>query len=158
MPAGCDFICQNDKCEQYKNGFAVTGPWPMGQIELVISYLSKLLASKPQNKQLLDKIIADKNNGRKYARISYPNRDEIQKVAYLVQLWSPEAKCIWDYDVEDTGKDLETIIAEANLPTKCPKTNGSLLNFNEITKEGINCPFCGEKLTQSRWFTNETNE
>lgn len=158
MPAGCDFICQNEKCPQHKNGFAITGPWPMGQIELVISSLSKSVALKPNNKELLDRIIEQKNNGRKYARIIYPNIDYIKKIAHLVQLWSPEAKCVWEYDVVINSNSLADDIANANLPTKCPKTSGPLLNFTEIARDGINCPFCGEKLMQSRWFTNETNE
>lgn len=158
MPAGCDFICKNEKCSQYKNGFVITAPWPMGQIELIISSLSKSVVMKPANKPILDKIIEKKNEGRKYARIIYPNSDRIEKKAYLIQLWSPEAKYIWEYDIECDGKPLSEAIESENLPTKCPKTNGPLLDFNSVTKEGINCPFCGEKLMQSRWFTNENNE
>ena len=156
MPAGCDFICRNSECEQNGNGFVITGPWPMGEIELVISSLSKYLVIKPENKPILDKIIEQKNTGRKYACIVYPNNEGIEKVAYRVQLWSPQAKCIWDYDVLKTDEDdVADAIRNANLPIMCPKTSGELLDFNEVTKDGINCPYCGEKLEQSRWFTNE---
>lgn len=155
MPAGCDFICNNTNCEQYRNGFVITAPWPMGQIELVISSISKSLVIKPNNKDILDKIIEQKNNGRKYACIIYPNNDCIEKVAYRVQLWSTLAKCIWEDDVEAKGQDLTESISIANLPSTCPKTGGTLYSFNEVTKDGIYCPFCGEKLQQSRWFTNE---
>jgi len=157
MPAGCDFICKNDECEQHGNGFAITGPWPMGEIELVISSLSKSLVIKPENQAILDKIVEQKNNGRECACIIYPNNDRIKKVAHRVQLWSPDAKCIWDYDIplDEDNKDVTEDIKDASLPILCPKTNGELLSFNEVTKDGIECPYCGGKLEQSRWFTNE---
>ena len=44
---------------------------------------------------------------------------------------------------------------ETDVPSSCPKTNGKLKSFTEVAKEGINCPSCGEKLFQCRWFTNE---
>jgi hypothetical protein len=156
MPAGCDFICNNNQCSQYKNGFVITAPWPMGKIELIISSLSKSLIVKPLNQSVLDKMIEYKNSGRKYACIIYPNKDNIETAAYRVQLWSPKAKCIWDFDIESNGESLQESIHKSNIPNVCPKTGEPLLNFTEVTKEGINCPFCGEKLQQSRWFTNET--
>jgi len=155
MPAGCDFICNNSECDQYKNGFVITGPWPMGQIELIISSLSKSLIVKPANKNVLQQIINQKNQGRKYACIVYPNNDKIKTIAYRIQLWSPDAKCIWDYDIECDNETLCENIAKANLPIMCPKTSGPLFTFNEVTRDGIVCSFCGEKLQQSRWFTNE---
>lgn len=157
MPAGCDFICDNPNCEQYKNGFIIAAPWPMGQIELIISALSTTAAFKPLNKNLLDKLIEYKNEGRKYACITYPNTSHIETIAYRIQFWSPNAKCINNYDVELNGKTLTEAMAYSNLPSVCPRTNGPLLSFTEVTKEGIDCPFCGIKLKQSRWFTNEDN-
>ena len=50
---------------------------------------------------------------------------------------------------------LEEALPEANLPSTCPKTNSRLMSFNEVSKEGIDCPHCGQKLIQNRWFTNE---
>lgn len=157
MPAGCSFICDNSNCPQYQNGFTINAPWPMAKIELVISNLSKTLMFKPANKEILDAIINYKNNGRKYACIIYPNSNGLQKVAYLIQLWSPEAKTIWEYDIETDGKPLEEVLKSPELPDKCPKTGCKLMTFNDVTKDGINCPHCGEKLKQSRWFTNENN-
>ena len=156
MPAGCDFICQNSLCDQFGNGFVITGPWPMGEIELIITSLNKSLVIKPGNKEILEKVIEQKNNGRKYACIAFPNNDGIERVAYRIQLWSPDAKCIWDFDVESKGDaDISDSIQENNLPILCPKTSGPLLTFSEVTKNGILCPYCGDQLQQSRWFTNE---
>ena len=44
---------------------------------------------------------------------------------------------------------------ETEIPEKCPKTGGELLHFSEVVKKGLNCPYCGESLFQSRWFTSE---
>lgn len=156
MPAGCDFICQNSQCEQNGNGFVITGPWPMGEIELVISSMTKSLVVKSNLKDVLDKVIDNKKNGRKYACIVFPNNDNIETVAYRVQLWSPEAKCVWDFDLEVKEEpDVAEMIKANNLPILCPKTSGPLLSFSEVTKNGIDCPYCGEQLQQSRWFSNE---
>jgi hypothetical protein len=145
MPAGCSFICDNSKCEQYKNGLTINSPWPMAKIEIVISNLSKIAMFKTSHKETLDKIIDYKNNGRKFACIIYPNNNNLEKVAYLFQFWSPEAKTIWEYDIETNGKSLEDILKSPELPDKCPKTGCKLLNFNDVIREGINCPHCGEK-------------
>jgi len=151
MPAGCDFICQNLSCDQYASGFVMSAPWPMGKIELLIGALE----SKISQKDTMNHLMAMKNDGHKYACLILPNIDKIETVAYRINMWSPETKCIWKFDVELNGKSLEEALPEANLPTTCPKTNSRLMSFNEVSKEGIDCPHCGQKLIQNRWFTNE---
>lgn len=152
MPAGCEFICKNPKCEHFKSGFIITAPWPMGKIQLII--LSTQVEENPKFKEELIKL---KNNGKKLACINYPNIEKIPTEAYRVQLWSNEAKCIWEYIVDDNVRqNYENSIETADLPTTCPKTGFKLNNFYDVVTNGINCPHCKEKLFQSRWFTQET--
>jgi len=152
MPAGCDFICANENCSQHNNGFVITAPWPMGKISLVIN------SSRVKNiPEFREKLIKEKNSGRKYACITYPNTDDIPIERYRVQYWSHNAQCIWQYEVikNDNETIQEAIQRTETIPFKCPKTNGPLMTFQEVLSEGIECAFCGEKLKQSRWFTQE---
>jgi len=151
MPAGCDFTCSNSVCEHFNKGFTITAPWPMGKIELVIN------SSDIKKKEELRKTLIDfKNQGRKYACITLPNISNVPIVAYRINLWSPQARCIWQFDVEMEGfTSVDEAAQHANLPIKCQKSGGPLLAFFEIIKEGINCPYCSEKMSQNRWFTKE---
>ena len=150
MPAGCEFICKNNKCENYKSGFIITSQWPMGKIELVIN--SNRVKG---NKGLRDHLIDQKDNGEKYASIQLPNDEEVPIIAYRVSLWSDEAKCIYSYPVVIPDlENQEQYIKEANLPEICEKTGCKLRNFDSVISDGINCPSCNEKLQQNRWFTN----
>jgi hypothetical protein len=154
MPAGCDFICENEKCSYQHTGFVITAPWPMGRIELVIN---SVLAKKVPS--FREKLIAYKNEGRKLALIQYPDQDDIPILAYRVNMWSPQAKCIWQYDVELNNKNFEEAVSEAfstnYIPKICPKTGCNLLTFNEVVEKGIICPSCQLPLEQCRWFANE---
>jgi hypothetical protein len=151
MPAGCEFICKNDKCENYKSGFQITSQWPMGKIELIIN--SNRVKEK---KEFRNYLIKQKDNGEKYAPIQLPNNDEIPIIAYKISLWSDEAKCIYSYPVivPNLEKKEETI-KEANLPEVCEKTGCRLRDFNSVINDGILCPSCKEKLQQNRWFVSE---
>lgn len=158
MPAGCEFICKNKECQDNDKGFVITAPWPLAKIELVITSLTKWSSTKPNLKLVLEKIIEFKNEGRKFACITFPDPDRLPIEAYRINLWSQEARSIWQYDVEiNDSESLEEILINTDIiPEICPKTGCKLQNFVEVSKEGINCPSCGEKLHQSRWFTNET--
>ena len=152
MPAGCDFICKNKSCEHYNAGFTITDPWPMGRIELVLN------ASNVKKDAAFRKgLINLKNQGRKYACITYPNVDSIEKVAYRVHKWSEDARCIWQYDavIENPEDTMHTTINDAELPTTCPTTGCELWDFYTVTDKGVNCPHCGITMHQDRWFTNE---
>jgi len=151
MPAGCDFICNNSECVHVNKGFAITAPWPMGEIEPVLRSFdtSKMDESK-------EMMIDYKNQGRKYACITLPNISKVPVVAYRISLWSPKACCVWQFDVEKgDSKTIDEAITNAHLPTQCQKTGGPLLSFKDVLTEGINCPHCFKKMDQSRWFTNE---
>lgn len=158
MPAGCDFICKNKDCGQFDRGFSITAPWPMGQIELVVNSIPV-----KRIKELRDRIIEEKNNNKKFFVIQLPNEEKIPVRAFRVSFWSPQAKCIWNYEIElndDNGdSDVSLLIEEAIqkglIPSKCEKTGGDLLSFNQAFSDGIECPFCNQKMQQSRWFSNE---
>jgi len=152
MPAGCEFICKNKQCENFNAGFVVTAPWPMGDIRRVLN------SKKLEKEKELRKIIRDmKRNGKKYACITYPDSDNLEVLAFRVQLWSPDALCVWEFDIEakDENELLEKLEDSESLPEKCPKTGCKLLDFKQICELGILCPSCSERLTQSRWYTNE---
>lgn len=151
MPAGCDFICKNRTCKCFEQGFTITEPWPMGRIELVLN-----APNVKRNPDFRKKLIDLKNNGRKFACITYPNLARIDIDAYRVHLWSEDAQCVWQYDIETAEtEDDEDTIDSSDLPEKCPKTGGELLGFNEVIQEKICCAHCGITLQQDRWFTNE---
>lgn len=150
MPAGCEFICKNSSCQEFNKGFVITGPWPIARIEMIITS-----NSCKQKDKFRDELIELKNQGRKYACIIYPNYGEITAIGWRINMWSTEAKCIWNYDILfSEEKGLEQLIEE-QVPKTCPKTGKTLLSFNEIVSEGIMCPSCNIKLMQNRWFTNE---
>ena len=151
MPAGCEFICKNKSCKCFDQGFTMTEPWPMGRIELVLN-----APNVKRDSDFRQGLIKLKNQGHKFACITYPNVARIDTDAYRVHLWSPEANCIWQFDIEtvDTEDD-ENTIDQSDIPEKCPKTGGELLDFQQVTKDTISCPHCGIPLQQDRWFTNE---
>ena len=152
MPAGCEFICRNETCEQQDKGFVVTAPWPVGRIELIINSLR--VKSNPAFRQHL---IDLKNGGRKYACIAFPNNDHIPVEGFRIQLWSEQASCIWEYHIPIDEFDENTDPREYDIvPDKCPTSGGPLLAFTEVINEGILCPHCLTSMEQSRWFTSES--
>ena len=142
MPAGCDFICKNDDCTNYGTSFTITAPWPMGEIDLVIDSL--------EDPDLKNDLIKIKNQGRKHACLTLPNDNDIEIKKYRIQLWSPKAKCIWNYEVDNLNENYKK-----ELPSKCPKTNCKLLYFEDVIKNGILCPLCNEPLHQERWYSQD---
>jgi len=151
MPAGCEFICQNRSCNCFEQGFNVTAPWPMGQIELVLN-----APNVKKDSEFRDGLIRLKNEGRQFACITYPNFANIPIVAYRVNMWSKEANSLFQYDIEaQPDKSFEELVAESDIPSSCPKTGGEFWDFEEASKNGIDCPHCEFALRQDRWFTNE---
>lgn len=148
MPAGCEFVCANDKCKYFKSGFTITAPWPMTDIDLVIN--SQALKGNQEHKKVLEE---QKCNSKKYASIIMPNTENLPIKSYKLQLWSQEAKCIYEHymSVENYNNSAKY----ENIPDKCPKTGCKLLDFNGVLEKGINCPMCGEKLVQYRFFTKD---
>ena len=152
MPSGCEFICKNAECHHVDKGFVITAPWPLGRIELIIN-----LPRVKKKEEFRNGLILLKNQGRTHACITFPNDNDIPYEGYRVSYWSPEDKRVWQYDVmvKDLGDVSEAIKNDPDIPKKCPNTGGKLLSFVEAVKEGVNCPSCGVKMIQSRWFTNE---
>lgn len=153
MPSGCEFTCKNKNCKGYNTGFVITAPWPMSKINSVINSSSlKFLETFRGHLSNL------KDEGKKYACIQFPNVDNIPVQAYRIQLWSDDAKCIWEYEIKiDENDDVENIdfAKHPSLPELCPKTKCKLKNYFEVVKSGIQCPLCNILLVQNRWFTKE---
>ncbi len=150
MPVGCEFICKNESCEYNNTGFNMLGQWPISRIEIIIS--SNVISKKPNiKKELIDL----KRQGVKYSCIIYPNYNEIEAVGVRINMWNPKELKIENYDIlYEENKPTEILIDE-KIPDVCPKTGNKLLSFSEVTKDGINCPKCNQKMFQNRWFTNE---
>lgn len=149
MPAGCDFKCKNKNCDYFDTGFSFTGPWPMGRIDEIIK--SEQVQKIPE---LVGKLKQLKEIGRDHICITFPNVDNIETTYYRVQLWNQQEKCLWQYDIlKDI--DLENSLSNANLPKECPKTGEEMISYQTAIRDGIDCPSCGVKLTQNRWFTQE---
>jgi len=151
MPAGCEFICKNEKCKEYKNGLVITGDWPLGRIELVLN-ANNVKKIEP----LRDKLIQLKDEGRKYAKINLPNTEDIPIEGYRIEQWCEACYCIWTDELIFSHKDqsLDELIKESPIKDKCPKCGGELLSFNKVIEKGIKCPCCKEDTKQSRWFSN----
>lgn len=148
MPAGCELVCQNELCEHYKKGFDITSPWPMGNLKDIINS-----TALKNNIDFQNHLIELQEEGREYACITFPDNDNIPVVAYRVNMWSNIANCIWQYDLEYNGEDVEELIEKSNIPKKCPKTDCELWDFETVIKNDILCPHCKKAMKKTRWFT-----
>lgn len=150
MPAGCDFICRNKECKYNGSGFTITAPWPMANINLVINSIELR-----DNQDFRDHLIKLKKEGKKLACIVYPNLGKIRPTHYRIQMWSEEAKCVWDFTIPYVKITEDELKKHPEIPSSCPKTGGDLSTFNDVIEHGILCPSCGERLEQGRWFAKE---
>jgi len=152
MPAGCDFICVNEECENHLTCFVMTGAWAMGDIDEVIA--SKKVQSDKEVKASFERL---KEQGRRYACINYPDNDNIEVKAYRIQKWCPSCSCLWMYDVVLSSKSptLDEALDNSTLPTECPQCETELISFHDAIAEGLDCPKCHEKLQQTRWGCSE---
>lgn len=157
--SGCDFVCKNKECKHYKSGLVLTSPWPLGDIDKVIS--SQKVA-KNMSSEDKAKLLAYKKEGRKLACISLPDPENIPVVGYRVHMWCEKCPCLWTYDAMIPEKNEENImdsaIKNANIPEFCPTCNGKMKTFSELIdkdSEGIKCTSCQTKLQHNVWFSNE---
>jgi hypothetical protein len=152
MPAGCEFTCRNPRCDNFDTGFVILAPWPMGDIDEIIK------SKKTKNKPDLEKSLKDfKKDGRSYACIPFPNDEKIQTKAYRIHRYSPDSRCVWEYDVvKKDDEELDVAISKADIPTECPKTGAKMLDYDNVLKQGILCPSCNVDLNQGRWFAKES--
>ena len=153
MPAGCDFICKNESCQNHKSGFVLTGAWPLGNIALVINS-----AAVKKNIPFRDGLIKLKADGKRHVCIQLPNIDDIPVEGYRFNMWCPSCYRMWQHDefFDDTSKTLDDLMKKVNIIKQCLKCNSNLMAFEEVIAQGVTCLSCGQKLTQSRWFSNET--
>lgn len=148
--AGCEFVCKNEDCKAKDTGFTITGPWPLGRIELVIeNYQVKKMTD------FRNQLLAQKKDGKRYVCIPYPNNTDIPIEGYRVQKWCNACKCVWSFDVmlSETAKDFESAKKEANISDSCSKCGGETDEFSKTQQEGLDCPCCNTKLKQYRWFS-----
>ena len=160
MPAGSDFVCENDKCKEHRKGIVILNIWPLGDISKVID------AKNVQEKEEFCKgLMALRDQGRKHACINFPNTDKIPVSGYRVQNWCQNCFCIWGWDIM-FGEDIVDpkqasdrfpgALAKEPIPSLCPKCNGELKDFKKILEDGIICLHCKEKMKTYAWFSNET--
>ena len=146
MPAGCDFVCSNINCLQYKSGFSINSIWPMAKIDLVIANTHQI-ECKEQLKKWQDA-------GREYACIVFPNKAQIPIAAYRVDMWDDKTQCIWNFDVIlNEGENVEDAI-KRQVPNE--KNGNPLMSFSEISEKGIKCPYCNTEMEQKRWFSSNS--
>lgn len=159
MPVGCDFVCNNEKCKAYKTSISLSGPWPMGDIDEVIA--SDRVQKDEKFKKYLEGVKAEEK--REYACIAYPDSNAIEIKAFRLQKYCKSCKCVLIYDyvpkLEKGKKELGELLEEDDpTPTQCQRCNNKLQTFNELVKEGIQCPHCHTNLKQIRWYVNEIIE
>jgi len=146
MATGCDFICKNEECKYVGHGVVLTAPWPLGDIDKIIS-LAK------DNKNELIKL---KEEGRKYSCISMPNSENIDIVGYRIHMWCESCHCLWNYDVVLDNNTMDEAMKKANIPENCTKCNNRLNSFSEVLNDDIiSCTSCNNKLNKNTWFCNE---
>jgi len=146
---GCTFICKNEKCKCFETGFSMTGLWPLGDLNILIE--------KADDKEYKEQLKRKQAAGIKYAKINFPNTLEIPTVGYSIEKFCKECKRIQTCDIKNY--DDET-------PETCDICNKPYITFQEACgKEddegnlnGLECPFCGEKMFQERWYVNEKED
>jgi len=160
MPAGSDFVCENEKCKEYRKGIVILNVWPLGDISKIIE--SKNVKIKEDFHKGL---IGLREQGRTHACINYPNVDKVPVSGYRVQNWCQNCFCIWGWDImlgEDiadpklAAEKFPEALAKEPIPSKCPKCQDDLRDFQKIINDGITCLHCKEQMKTYTWFSNET--
>ena len=144
--AGCDFTCKNENCKCCHTGFTMTSSWAMGKIDDVIK-----CSNIKFNNTFQKNLSKQKEDGKEFACIIYPNNDNIKTETYRVQMWSPKAKCMWEF-YSDQPQSEDDLSCKGKVDLICSQTNCELVGFQKAITDGLDCPFCGEKLEQMRWF------
>ena len=117
--SGCDLTCENLDCKYWKKGFTFTSTWPLGDIDLVME-------TSKDKKDYYEGMLKLKEQGRKYACISMPNKD-IPILGYRVQKWCNNCKQLQLFDAILGDKDIDEVIN--SLPSICSTCNGRLITF-----------------------------
>ena len=158
MPAGCEFLCENQVCPNFTTSFNLTSAWSLGDIDKVIESKKNKMqnTNDPYIKDFLEgniKFLEDlSKNGTKYALIDFPNVNNIETKGYRINRYCSTCKKIYLKDVlnDEINGDIE--LAESKVESICKECGAELLNFNSAIESNINCPACGNELKQKRWF------
>jgi len=134
---GYEFVCKNEKCGYCNTGFSLYKEWPISRIDCVIS-------SKSIPKDLKKRLIKNKNEGRKYALITLPNKENIEIIGKRIQLFCKKDCIIWEREIVDKNDIINMY---------CDKCKERLITADEARESGILCPNCKEKLSCSTWFS-----
>jgi len=135
--AGFEFVCKNEKCSYCNTGFTLYQDWP-------ISYIDDVINSKSTPVDLKEHLIKNKKEGRKYALVTLPNKENIEIIGKRIQLFCKKDTIIWEREIVDK-KDI--------LDLYCDKCKERLITADEAKENGILCPNCKEKLSCSTWFS-----
>jgi hypothetical protein len=152
MPAGVDFICKNEKCKCYDKSITLISAWPIADIDDVISSMSQ------------DEYRAEfehhKQNGSNYACIQFPNKSDVKMVGWKIQSWCQKCPRIGEDEImiSDPEESFESALARYNIPENCPVCNSEIKTFNNVVDDGLDCPFCNEKMEMQCWSAKEASE
>ena len=156
--SGIEFVCENNECIAFQTGFTINSVWPMGEIDAVIN--SKIVE---KNEDLKRHIVEQKAAGDKFAKICYPDNDNIPVVAYMVDFWSASNKCVGHQVFELNGRTIEQAVKEDEIKPICTEkcsvqSCNDKKDFNCLIEEGIFCPHCGKKMKKNAWFCKNEEE
>ena len=175
MPAGCDYVCENEACSCHSTGFTLTSIWPLGDIERVM--VARNVSRVPE---LVKGLEEEKAHDHFLACINFPNVDSIPYIGYRVSKWCKKCTCLWKFDVmipeerlleqgnpidkaslkafdEQKEKEVKKATEDGAIENECPTCKERLTTFEELLEDGLPCPHCHEELSQQRWYSNELN-
>ena len=154
MPAGCDFVCENEKCEYCKMKIQINGPWPIAKINTVIN--SQKIKGTSHEEELKKR----QSEGIKYACVAFPHMDKFNYNGVKLEKFCP--KCLKKFSeyvvffAPVSPKKLDRVfrkrVRESKFIKMCPDCGTRLLDLQRAMKEGIICPKCKVETKQNRWF------
>lgn len=135
---GYTFTCKNRRCSCFNTGFTLYREWPIAHIDAIIN-------SNRAEQELKKRLQTNKREGRKYALLILPNKENITIVGKRVTLFCPKDCIIWERDLVDK-KDILNIY--------CDRCRGRLISADEAKEGGLLCPYCKAPLGYEAWFSN----
>jgi transcription initiation factor IIE alpha subunit len=88
--AGCNFFCNNEKCQCYQTGFTLTSSWPLGDIEEIIEHT--------EDEDLKKVLTQKKLVGIELAKITYPDPYDIPVINYVIEKFCVKCKRIQAFE------------------------------------------------------------
>jgi hypothetical protein len=143
MAIGCDFVCENPDCKAYHHRLSLNGSWPIVDIDDLIA-----LPEIQKDPKMLEILQIRKGEGRTHACAILPNKAGLKIKGFRNQLFCPVDLIVWDEDCLEGSEQpkLDSI--------KCRRCNGNLISLEMAKKNGLNCPYCKNKMEPNYWFTN----